>query len=107
MLITGGDGSGGTADDLYFDGAEMRVFSAPRVATRNTHGTGCTLSSAIAAYLGLGFALENAIAAAKAYVTGALQAADKLQVGRRHGPLNHFSSCGRERSRDYRRSIVF
>ena len=98
VLITGGDGSDDTADDLYFDGAEMRVFSAPRVATRNTHGTGCTLSSAIAAYLGLGFALENAIAAAKAYVTGALQAADKLQVGRRHGPLNHFFELWTRRS---------
>ncbi len=90
VLITGGDATGEAADDFYFDGASERVFSAPRVATRNAHGTGCTLSSAIAAYLGRGYALADAIAAAKDYVTGALQAADKLNVGSGHGPLNHF-----------------
>ncbi len=90
VLITGGDGAGETADDLFFDGAAAHIFSAPRVATGNTHGTGCTLSSAIAAWLGRGYALQEAIAVAKAYVTGALQAADELNVGGGCGPTHHF-----------------
>jgi hydroxymethylpyrimidine/phosphomethylpyrimidine kinase len=90
VLITGGDATGETADDLYFDGARSRIFSAPRVATRNTHGTGCALSSAIAAYLGRGLALQDAVADAKAYLTRALQAADELNVGRGRGPIHHF-----------------
>ncbi len=98
LLITGGDAAGETADDFYFDGAESRVFSAPRVATRNTHGTGCTLSSAIAAFLGRGYALPDAIAAAKTYVTGALQGADKLNVGGGRGPLHHFFDLWPRRS---------
>ncbi|VTZ49294.1 Hydroxymethylpyrimidine/phosphomethylpyrimidine kinase [Methylocella tundrae] len=99
VLITGGDSGGHSSDDLYFDGASERIFSAPRVATRNTHGTGCTLSSAIAAYLGLGFALPEAIGAAKAYLTRALEAADELSVGGRHGPLNHFFELWRPTSK--------
>lgn len=90
LLIKGGDGGGHSSDDLYFDGASERIFSAPRVETRNTHGTGCALSSAIAAYLGRGFTLPDAIGAAKIYLTGALKAADELSVGGGHGPLNHF-----------------
>ncbi|MGO9675261.1 MAG: bifunctional hydroxymethylpyrimidine kinase/phosphomethylpyrimidine kinase [Methylocella sp.] len=90
VLITGGDATGEAADDFYFDGASERVFSAPRIATRNAHGTGCTLSSAIAAYLGRSYALADAIAAAKDYVSGALLAADELNVGGGRGPVNHF-----------------
>ncbi len=90
VLITGGDAGGATSDDLFFDGAADRLLSAPRVETPNTHGTGCALSSAIAAYLGRGFALGDAIAAAKAYVTGALAAADELDVGGGRGPPHHF-----------------
>ncbi|MGH6797491.1 MAG: bifunctional hydroxymethylpyrimidine kinase/phosphomethylpyrimidine kinase, partial [Roseiarcus sp.] len=90
VLITGGDAGGATSDDLFFDGAADRLLSAPRVETRNTHGTGCALSSAIAAYLGRGFALGDAIAAAKAYLTGALAAADELDVGGGRGPPHHF-----------------
>jgi hydroxymethylpyrimidine/phosphomethylpyrimidine kinase len=62
--------SGATSDDLLFDGGSYRLFSAPREATRNTHGTGCTLSSAIAAYLAHGLELGEAISAAKTYLTG-------------------------------------
>ncbi len=90
VLIKGGDAVGPTSDDLYFDGVTERIFSGLRVATRNTHGTGCTLSSAIAAYLGRGTTLPDAIDAAKIYLTGALKAADELQVGGGHGPLQHF-----------------
>jgi hydroxymethylpyrimidine/phosphomethylpyrimidine kinase len=90
VLITGGHLEGKTSDDLLFDGASYRLFSAPRVATRNTHGTGCTLSSAIAAYLALGRELGDAISAAKTYLGGALAAADALSVGHGPGPVNHF-----------------
>jgi hydroxymethylpyrimidine/phosphomethylpyrimidine kinase len=81
---------GKTSDDLLFDGASYRLFSAPRVATRNTHGTGCTLSSAIAAFCARGFALGEAIGAAKTYLSGALAAADQLSAGHGPGPVNHF-----------------
>jgi hydroxymethylpyrimidine kinase/phosphomethylpyrimidine kinase len=95
VLITGGDLKGETSDDVLFDGVSFRVFSAPRVATRNTHGTGCTLSSAIAAYLAQGRALEEAIEAAKAYVGGALAAAGDLSAGHGRGPLHHFHQVWR------------
>ena len=90
VLIKGGHASASTADDLLFDGASFRLFSAPRVATPNTHGTGCTLSSAIAAYLAKGLELGDATGAAKTYLTGALAAADELSAGHGPGPVNHF-----------------
>jgi hydroxymethylpyrimidine/phosphomethylpyrimidine kinase len=90
VLITGGDIESVTADDVFFDGAMHRTFSAPRIATQHTHGTGCTLSAAIAAHLAKGTELGSAIEAAKAYLGGALAAADELQVGRGRGPLHHF-----------------
>ena len=69
---------------------EVVRLSAKRIATQNTHGTGCTLSSAIAAGLAKGRDLVAATQDAKAYVTAAIAAADRLQVGHGHGPLNHF-----------------
>ncbi len=90
VLVKGGHMSGPTADDLLFDGVSYRLYSAPRVATRNTHGTGCTLASAIAVYLGKGVELGEAIDFAKSFLTGALAAADTLSVGRGHGPVHHF-----------------
>ena len=68
---------------------EILELRAPRVATKNTHGTGCTLSSALAASLP-GGSVPDAARAAKAYLTGALKAADRLEVGKGHGPVNHF-----------------
>jgi hydroxymethylpyrimidine/phosphomethylpyrimidine kinase len=65
-------------------------FAAARHATRNTHGTGCTLSSAIAAGLARGLALADAVREAKAYVTAAIASADRLSVGGGRGPLHHF-----------------
>jgi len=65
-------------------------LAAPRIATRNTHGTGCTLSSAIAAELAKGQTLEAAVREAKAYISAAIAAADRLQVGHGHGPVHHF-----------------
>ncbi|MGH6837108.1 MAG: bifunctional hydroxymethylpyrimidine kinase/phosphomethylpyrimidine kinase [Methylocella sp.] len=90
VLVKGGHLSGATSDDLFFDGASYRLFSGPRVVTRNTHGTGCTLSSAIAAFCAQGFELGEAIGAAKAYLTRALAAADQLSAGHGPGPVNHF-----------------
>jgi hydroxymethylpyrimidine/phosphomethylpyrimidine kinase len=95
ILITGGDAEGETSVDLLFDGGETKNFSAPRIATRSTHGTGCTLSSAIAAYLAHGLPLVEAIAEAKAYVSAALAAAYRLDVGRGRGPVHHFHELWR------------
>ncbi len=65
-------------------------FSSPRIATLNTHGTGCTLSSAIASYLAKGHCLTSAIQDAKHYLTAAIRHADALSIGGGHGPVHHF-----------------
>jgi hydroxymethylpyrimidine/phosphomethylpyrimidine kinase len=65
-------------------------LAAPRVATRNTHGTGCTLASAIAAGLAKGLSLIDAVRAAKIYISAAIAGADRLQVGSGPGPVHHF-----------------
>lgn len=90
VLVKGGHVAGAEAVDALFDGREMRLLRAPRVATKNTHGTGCTLSSAIAAHLAKGLSLGAAVEAAKQYLTQALRHADELQVGSGHGPVQHF-----------------
>jgi hydroxymethylpyrimidine/phosphomethylpyrimidine kinase len=90
VLIKGGHLEGAESVDLLRDGDAEHVFTAQRVATRNTHGTGCTLSSAIAAGLANGLSLIDAIEAAKGYVSASLMAADKLSVGQGAGPLHHF-----------------
>jgi hydroxymethylpyrimidine kinase/phosphomethylpyrimidine kinase len=90
VLLKGGHLEGESADDLLFDAAGETLFSAPRVKTNNTHGTGCTLSSAIVANLAKGLDLVEAIRSAKAFLTSALRAAHQLQVGKGHGPLQHF-----------------
>ena len=89
VLLKGGHLEGEEAVDLLATEAGVRRFSAPRVRTRNTHGTGCTLSAAIAALLALGRPLEEAVAEAKAYLTWALLAAPPLGHG--HGLLNHLA----------------
>lgn len=76
-------------DVLAMSGGDIHEFSAPRIDTLNTHGTGCTLSSAIAAYLALGEEMAGACEKAKVYLSGALGAADDLQVGCGHGPVHH------------------
>jgi hydroxymethylpyrimidine/phosphomethylpyrimidine kinase len=90
VLLKGGHGGGAVSVDVLFDGAAFHHFSAPRVAAKNTHGTGCTLSSAIAAELAKDATLHEAVAAGKAYVTRAIAAADGLKVGSGAGPLQHF-----------------
>lgn len=90
VLIKGGHGKEAESADLLVDAAHMIRFSAKRVATRNTHGTGCTLSSAIAAGLAKGRDLSDAVREAKDYTTAAIAAADRLRVGSGPGPVHHF-----------------
>jgi len=90
VLIKGGHGGGAESVDLLVEGESCTRFAAPRVATRNTHGTGCTLASAIAAGLAKGLTLNDAVSEAKDYVTAAIAAADRLQIGSGRGPLHHF-----------------
>jgi len=96
VLLKGGHLPGARCPDLLFDGERMAELSAERVATRNTHGTGCTLSAAIAARLARGDDIAAACRAAKAYLTAAIAAADRLSVGGGHGPVHHFHALWRE-----------
>ncbi len=90
VLLKGGHLPGNTVIDVLAQaGGERHRLSSARIASRNLHGTGCTLSSAIAAHLALGHALPEAVALARAYVIGAMTAGAGVQVGRGHGPLNH------------------
>ena len=90
VLLKGGHLSGGVVSDLLLlqDG-DVHWMRAPRIQTSNTHGTGCTLSSAIAAHLALGASLLDAVQAARAYVRGALEAGARVRTGAGSGPLNH------------------
>jgi hydroxymethylpyrimidine/phosphomethylpyrimidine kinase len=90
VLIKGGHAESADSVDLLLDEKGLERFAAPRLATRNTHGTGCTLSSAIAAGLAKGLDLRHAVAAAKAYVSAALAASEHLRIGSGHGPVHHF-----------------
>lgn len=78
--------------DIFYnvETGRMTRLAAPRVDTRNTHGTGCTLSSAFASQLALGKPLDEAAAAAKAYIAAAIAAGSRYRVGRGHGPVHHF-----------------
>jgi hydroxymethylpyrimidine/phosphomethylpyrimidine kinase len=90
VLIKGGHGTGADSVDLLVEADRCERFAAPRVATVNTHGTGCTLASAIAAGLAKGFSLKDAVREAKAYVSAAIAAADRLKIGAGRGPVHHF-----------------
>jgi hydroxymethylpyrimidine/phosphomethylpyrimidine kinase len=90
VLVKGGHLAGGTVSDLLLvRGSAPRWMRAPRIATANTHGTGCTLSSAIAAQLALGASLPEAVEAARAFIRGALEAGAGVRTGAGSGPLNH------------------
>ncbi|MFX0081737.1 MAG: bifunctional hydroxymethylpyrimidine kinase/phosphomethylpyrimidine kinase [Candidatus Hodarchaeota archaeon] len=78
-----------SAIDLLYDGKKFIEFQAPRIETKNTHGTGCTFASAIAAELAKDKNIKKAVHIAKAYLTTAIQKADELHIGRGHGPTNH------------------
>ena len=90
VLIKGGHAHGPESIDYLIDGSSVIRLAAPRIATNNTHGTGCSLSSAIAAGLAKGSRLDTAVRDAKAYVSAAIAAADRLNVGHGHGPIHHF-----------------
>ena len=88
VVVKGGH-LAGDATDLLYDGRESRIFSAPRIATADTHGTGCTYSAAIATCLGRGMDVAGAVAEAKRYITEAVRYA--WRVGGGHGPTNHLA----------------
>lgn len=90
VLVKGGHGTGETSTDLLVTPEGRVRLEARRIATRNTHGTGCTLSSAVAAGLAKGFPLGQAVSEAKDYVTAAIAASDRLSIGAGHGPTHHF-----------------
>lgn len=92
VLLKGGHFQAENSDDCLFLGAEERtvILSVPRIPTRNNHGTGCTLSSAIAAQLALGKEMEDAVRLAKDYITGAIRAGVNQMLGQGHGPVHHF-----------------
>ncbi len=88
-LLKGGHGDGGSAVDLLATADGIVAFERERIATRNTHGTGCTLSAAIVAHLVRGAALEDAVREAKEFVWNALVSGRDLEVGAGHGPVEH------------------
>lgn len=90
VLIKGGHGQGNESIDTLVRAGGTLALPAPRIATENTHGSGCSLSSAIAAELAKGAALETAVRNAKAFVSAAIAAADHFTVGHGHGPIHHF-----------------
>ncbi|APO51800.1 bifunctional hydroxymethylpyrimidine kinase/phosphomethylpyrimidine kinase [Bradyrhizobium diazoefficiens] len=90
VLIKGGHGEGAESIDYLVTSESTIALAAPRVATKNTHGTGCSLSSAVAAGLAKGETLEQAVRNAKAWISAAIAAADRFGVGHGHGPIHHF-----------------
>ncbi len=90
VLIKGGHGQGTESIDYLIDGSGTIALEAPRIATRNTHGTGCSLSSTIAAGLARGDGMETSVRNAKAWVHAAIAAADRLDVGHGNGPIHHY-----------------
>ena len=90
VLIKGGHGQGAESTDYLVDRDGITPLPAPRIATANTHGTGCSLSSAIAAGLAKGEDMAGAVRNAKAFISAAIAAADRFSVGHGHGPVHHF-----------------
>ncbi len=98
VLVKGGHLPDGVAVDVLFDGSGFTRFPVPRILAKNTHGTGCTFASAIAAFLAQGEQLSTAIARAKEFVTAAIKLAQTL--GKGHGPVNHFLAARETGTRD-------
>ncbi len=90
VVMKGGHAEGRTCIDRLVTAAGVVPLEQPRLATRNTHGTGCSLSSAIAAELAKGAGVEDAVRRAQAWLHGAIRAADGLGIGGGHGPVHHF-----------------
>lgn len=96
VYLKGGHLTESASPDFLLSRETSFTFDAPRIATKNTHGTGCTLSAAIAAQLGRGESVPEAVQKAKAYVYEAIARADELEVGHGHGPTNHFAALWRD-----------
>ena len=96
VLIKGGHREDLTATDFLCTKDGCRAYRAEAIRTENTHGTGCTLSSAIAAFLAKGVSVEEAVSQAKRYITGAICAAATDSVGSGHGPVHHFWNYGQD-----------
>ena len=96
VLVKGGHGTGSEAVDILYAGGTITRLAAPRIDTPHTHGTGCTLSAAIAALLAQGAGLEEAVRRAKAYVSAALAAGRDLGIGHGHGPVDHLYAQRRQ-----------
>jgi len=90
VLLKGGHLTGTQSPDIYADADGIKVLHSRRIDTCNTHGTGCTLSSAIAAGLAKGLAMQDAVGEAKNYIEAAIAAGDALGIGKGHGPVHHF-----------------
>ena len=90
LLIKGGHIEGRKIDRLYSGNELISELEAANVDTLNTHGTGCTLSSAITSYLAMGYPIGKAVTSAKVWLTQALIAGAKVEIGSGHGPVNHF-----------------
>jgi hydroxymethylpyrimidine/phosphomethylpyrimidine kinase len=90
VLVKGGHGSGPESVDLLVTADAVRRFASPRIETVNTHGTGCSLSAAIAAFLARGDDLGTAIERGKRFVSRAIETSHRLSVGHGHGPIHHF-----------------
>lgn len=91
VLLKGGHANSSQSNDLFLDKKGMKILlKGPRIASKNTHGTGCTLSAAICANLALGYPPHEACQRAKDYLTNALRAASENSVGKGHGPVHHF-----------------
>jgi hydroxymethylpyrimidine/phosphomethylpyrimidine kinase len=90
VLIKGGHGDGPQSLDLLFDGNDIHEFPAPRIKTRNDHGTGCTLAAAITAHLAKDYPLIEAVGLSKDYLHGALLAGQDMHIGQGRGPVHHF-----------------
>ncbi len=97
VLLKGGHAEGDMSTDLLYDGETFHRFSTPRYATKNTHGTGCTTSAAIASNLAKGMDVVSAVAEAKGYMDTAIRFS--LAIGHGHGPTDHFAAVERERER--------
>jgi hydroxymethylpyrimidine/phosphomethylpyrimidine kinase len=88
VVVKGGHLEGKLATDILYDGILFKELTTKRIRTKNTHGTGCTFSSAIAANLAKGIDFFNAVTDAKEYITGAIE--HSLEIGHGHGPVDHF-----------------
>jgi hydroxymethylpyrimidine/phosphomethylpyrimidine kinase len=95
VLVKGGHGGGDTAVDILCDGAGIERFARPRVDTPHTHGTGCTLSAAIAALMAQGVELREAVGRAKTFVWEALSHGRALRIGKGRGPVDHLFAIRR------------